>query len=94
MIGGGVAQPGLEEILGHQLALVVIGDMGHGLEEAGEAPSEMRHDEDAKQDGAGHEQNGLDDLDPGGGEHAAEDDVDDHEHADADDRSVITDGAA
>ena len=40
------------------------------------APTKMRHDDDA-----GHQQHGLDDLHPRRGEHAAEDDVAEHEGA-------------
>ena len=39
--------------------------------------------------GAAQQQAGLDDLHPGGGEHAAEGDVEDHQHADDDDRDHI-----
>ena len=54
-----------------------------GVEEFREAEIEMLQHEDAEEDGAAHQQDGLDDLHPGRREHAAEDDVDDHQHADA-----------
>ena len=38
-----------------------------------------------------HQQDRLDDLHPGRRQHAAEDHVDDHQHADADDRGLIAD---
>ena len=51
----------------------------------------LGHDQDRQQEGARHEQAGLDDLDPGGGGHAAEDDVADHQDADADDGGLVGD---
>ena len=51
----------------------------------------MREHEQAQQDGSAHEQDRFDDLHPGRREHSAEDDIDDHEHADADDRGLIAD---
>src|SRR5690606_35766564 len=48
-------------------------------------------DQDAQQDGSGHQQHGLDDLHPGGGQHAPEGHVEDHQHADDDDRPFVVD---
>ena len=63
-------------------------DTGDRVEEGSEVESEMEHDQKAEQDGAAHEENRLDDLDPGGGNHSAGDDVDHHQHADQRDRRV------
>src|SRR5207249_10270041 len=63
-------------------------DTGDRVEEGSEVESEMEHDQKAEQDGAAHQENRLDDLDPGGGNHSAGDDVDQHQHADQRDRRV------
>ncbi|CAM5319579.1 hypothetical protein SBADM41S_07501 [Streptomyces badius] len=45
---------------------------------------EVDQDEHGQREGSGHQQDGLDDLDPGGGAHAAEGHVDHHQRADPD----------
>ena len=60
-----------------------------GAEEADRVETGLGHDQYGEQEGARHEQAGLDDLDPGGGGHAAEDDVADHQDADADDGGLV-----
>ena len=76
------------EVLHDLPAFVVIGDMADGVKEVREAEMEVGHHQDAEQERSGHQQHGLDDLHPGGGQHAAEDHIDDHQDADADDRVV------
>jgi hypothetical protein len=51
-----------------------------------EAEAEMFHHQDAQDGRAGHQQDRLDDLHPGGRKHSAKDDVDDHQHTHTDDR--------
>ena len=51
----------------------------------------MGQHEQAEKNRSRHEQDRLDDLHPGRREHPAEDDVDNHEHADADDRGLVAD---
>jgi len=60
-------------------------------EELDRVHARLEADEDCQQEGSGHEQTGLDDLNPGSGGHAAEDDVADHENADADDGGLVGD---
>ncbi len=62
-----------------------------GVEEVAKTEMEVSQHQNAKQDRAAHQQNGLDDLHPGGGEHAAKDHVDDHQNADSDDGGVVAD---
>jgi hypothetical protein len=83
------AQAGLEEVLGDERAFgVVIGNLRNRGEELVEAEPEMGEHENTEQDSARHQQDCLDDLHPGRGQHAPEDYVDDHENANADDRGV------
>src|SRR5208337_2668893 len=89
-----VAQARLQEVFHHFLALFVISDVADGVEESGEAEVEVRHHQDAQQERAGHEQDSLDDLYPGSGQHASEDDVDNHENADADHGGLVGDPGA
>ena len=69
----------------------MIGDVGRGVEEVRQAPAEVGEHKETEKNGSRHEQNRLDDLDPGCRQHSAEDDVDDHEDADADDRGLVAD---
>jgi len=58
------------------------------VEEGEEVEVEVQQHQQAEQDGAAHEENGLHDLNPGRGHHAASDDVDHHQRADECDRWV------
>ena len=49
----------------------------------------LRQHQDRHQQRAGHQQDGLDDLHPGGALHAADGHVDDHQRADEDDRGDL-----
>src|SRR5574343_1878654 len=80
--------------VGHQLArrhdreARLVG--GDGLGEQGvEGEVEAAEGEQHEHGAAAQQQAGLDDLDPGGGDHAAEGDVNHHQDADADDREVV-----
>ena len=88
-----VAQARLEEIPRHFDAVLVIRDVRNGVEEFAEAEVEVGQHQDAQEHRPGHQQDGLDDLHPGRREHAAEDHVDDHQHADADHRRLKADAA-
>ena len=84
-VGGGGAEfhAGVEEIdWGFGASVSGLGD---GIEERAEAEIEFAEDHPTQGEGAAHEEDGFDDLDPSGGEHAAEDHVDEHEDPDADD---------
>ena len=70
---------------GWRNALALAGVLGRGAEQAGQVEVELRQHQDRDQDRAAHEQDGLDDLHPGGALHAADGDVEDHQQADADD---------
>ncbi len=76
-------RPGLEE------RLALAGLLGRGTEQLGEVEPELGEHQHGDQDGAAHQQDRLDDLDPGGALHAADGDVEDHQHADADDRQRL-----
>ena len=54
-----------------------------------EVEAELGQHQQRHQRRAAEQQRRLDDLHPGGGDHAAEGDVDDHQHADDDDRPEI-----
>ena len=82
-VGRLVIEPGRQEVLGDGLAVCLVADLTGGGEERPEIEAEMREHEDAQQQRAAHQQDGLDDLHPGRRQHAAEDDVDDHQDADA-----------
>src|SRR5574343_1349509 len=80
--------------VGHQLARRHDRDArlvgGDGLGEQGvEGEVEAAEGEQHEHGAAAQQQAGLDDLDPGGGDHAAEGDVNHHQDADADDREVV-----
>ncbi len=60
-----------------------------GAEQFRKVEAELREHQDRDQDGAGHQQNGLDDLDPRRALHAAHGDVEDHQQADPDDRQCL-----
>ncbi len=82
-----------DTVFEHQLGYVVL-DLraSHdGGEEADRVEAGLDHDQDGEQEGAGHEEARLDDLNPGGGDHAAEDDVPDHQDTDADDGQLVGD---
>ena len=64
---------------------------GDFVEHVYQAEVVIGQDHDAQQDGSGHQQHGLDDLHPGGGQHAPEGHVEDHQHADDDDRPFVVD---
>ena len=72
----------------------MITDLGDSREKRAEAEAEVCEDQKAEQDGAANQQNGLDDLDPRGRQHAAEDDVNDHQDAHATDRNGEADAGA
>ena len=57
-------------------------------EEVAQVEAEVQQHEEAEQDGAAHQHHGLDDLHPGGGDHAARDHVDHHQQADQGDRGI------
>ncbi len=73
-----VLQTGREEV-----ATVAAAVGGRG-EQGGDVAVEADQDEDGQGDRAGQQQHGLDDLDPRGGPHAAQRDVDDHQGSDDD----------
>ena len=68
-----------------------LGIVGHSGEEAGQREAILAPGDQHQQDGGGHQQHGLDDLHPGGGLHAAEHHVSQHQHADADHGHVVVD---
>lgn len=53
--------------------------LGGGVQQGVDVTVEVGEDQHGEHDGPGHQQDGLDDLDPGRGAHAAERHVDDHE---------------
>ena len=53
--------------------------------------SVLAPDQDHHQDRGAHQQDGLDDLHPGGGDHAAEQHVGQHQHAHGDHRHLVVD---
>ena len=61
------------------------------IEDVDRVPADLRKNEDREDGRTRHQQNGLDDLHPRRREHAAEDDVDEHEDASRDDRDVEVD---
>ena len=77
LIASACIRPGLEE----RAALGVLGD--RAVEQVEARLGQHQHGDDHA---AGHQQAGLDDLHPRGGEHPAEDHVDDHERAGEDHR--------
>src|SRR5260370_9672057 len=79
-----VAKAGGEEVDG----LAIIVHVRDGVEELGEREVEVREHQDAEQNGSTHQEHGFDNLHPGGGQHSAEDDIGDHQHADYGDRPV------
>src|SRR5271156_3943729 len=87
-----IAQARREEIL-HDFGAVrrVVMHLADGGEKRAEAEAKMREHHEAQQNGAGDQQNRFDDLHPGGGDHAAEDDVHNHQNSDARDRHVKAD---
>ncbi len=73
----------LQEILGDRDAVGAgPAHRADRREEVREAVIEVRQHQHAQEQRAAHQQHGLDDLHPGGGEHAAEDHVHDHQRAD------------
>ena len=72
--GIGDEPAGLHELLGIERLRLA--------EQLGVAEVELRKGQDHEHRGAAQKQDGLDDLHPGGGEHAAEEHVHDHERAD------------
>ena len=74
----GVHDAGLEDLLAVELLALA--------EERPVAEAEARAHEDHQERRAAEEEHGLDDLDPGRGDHAAEEHVGDHQHADEDER--------
>ena len=69
----------------------MVGDVRDGVEKFHEAEVEMVHHQNAEEQTAAHQQHRLDDLHPRGGQHAAEDHVNNHEDAHPDDRDVEAD---
>ena len=65
--------------------LALAGVLGCGAEQAGQVEVELRQHQDRDQDRAAHQQDGLDDLHPGGALHAADGHVEDHQQADGHD---------
>ncbi|KMP04413.1 hypothetical protein CIRG_10399, partial [Coccidioides immitis RMSCC 2394] len=78
-----VLQTGLEE------GIALARGVGGGAEQLGEVEAELGEHQDHDQRRAGHQQDGLDDLDPGGALHAADGDVEDHQRADEQDHDVL-----
>jgi hypothetical protein len=81
----------LREVLGDHVPRGVLVGARHlrdRVEEARDREPELRQHQDRQQDRPSHQQDGLDDLHPRGGEHAAEDHVDEHQDADQHDRVV------
>ena len=77
----------------HQLGDMVldVGAVDDVGEEGNRVEAGLGQNQHRQEGRAGHEQAGLDDLDPGGGLHAAEHDVADHQDADADDGGLVGD---
>ena len=82
-----------DPVLQHQLGDVILDvrAVDDGVEEAERVEAGLGHDQYGEQCRARHEEPRLDDLYPGGGDHAAEDDVADHQDADADDGGLVGD---
>ena len=72
----------------HDLVVLRM-DLDRLGEQRVEVEAELREHQQRHQRRADQQQRRLDDLHPGGGDHAAEGDVDDHQHADQDDRVEI-----
>ena len=83
LIGLATAAPGEQD-------RVVLGvDLDRLGDQRVEVEAELRQHEQRDQRRAAEQQAGLDDLHPGGRDHAAEGDIDDHQHADDDDRPEV-----
>ncbi len=91
-VGGFIAQTRREEIF-HDFGAVwrVVMNLADGGEKSAEAEAEMREDQKAEKNRAGDQQNGFDDLHPSGGDHAAKDDVNDHQDSHAGDGEAEAD---
>ena len=80
-----------DTIFQHQLGNMVLNvrAVDDLVEEEDRIETGFSQNKDRKQGGARHEQTGLDDLNPGCGGHAAEDDVADHQDTNADDGGFV-----
>lgn len=63
--------------------------VGQRVPEGNRIEGKFLQHEDGQKGGSGHQQDGFDDLHPRGGQHAAERDVQRHEHADDDDGQLV-----
>ena len=70
---------------GSMISVVLRMDLDRLGDQRVEVEAELREHEQRHEGRAAEQQRRLDDLHPGGGDHAAEGDVDDHQHADHDD---------
>ncbi|GAM11859.1 hypothetical protein OR1_04183 [Geobacter sp. OR-1] len=75
----------------HQLGHMVLDvrAVDDVLEELDRVHTGLHPDQNGEEECTGHEETGLDDLNPGGGSHAAENDVADHQDTDADDGGLV-----